>query len=441
MDRRAFLTSSVFACTGTTGCLDGLVPSLDGDSGQTSLSTATDQAITSNRTAELNVVVLDDAGDPIPDADVSVEMQTHDFHFGTAVNAAHLLQETGDGTPYRTHLLDHFNTAVLENNHKWKQWENSSDRELADSATQWLLEKGLTVRGHAAIWQYFDSGTVPADVREKFHSDDPDRSEYLHDRTMGHVWNIVHHYSGQIAGWDVLNEHLDHHRITEAIEPDHPPQEAPSLVGWFETAKEAAPASDFYYNDYDIITGGEKRRRELETLITYLQKFDAPIDGIGMQGHFGSREEAVNPEALRALLDRFASFDVDVQITEYDTYGDGWTEQDEADHLETVLKTLYGHPAATGFLMWGFWDGKHWQDNAPLFREDWSKKPAYDVYTDLVFEEWWTDDSGVTDANGHYRTQAFLGDYEITATGSGRSKTVTTSLTEPGSETVVVQLS
>ena len=28
---------------------------------------------------------------------------------------------------------------------------------------------------------------------------------------------------------------------------------------------------------------------------------------------------------------------------------------------------IFSHPATNGFLMWGFWDGAHWKDNAPYF--------------------------------------------------------------------------
>lgn len=41
--------------------------------------------------------------------------------------------------------------------------------------------------------------------------------------------------------------------------------------------------------------------------------------------------------------------------------------------------------------------------------DDWSRKPAHDVYTDLVFDQWWTDETGVTDSDGSYRMDAFLG--------------------------------
>ena len=50
--------------------------------------------------------------------------------------------------------------------------------------------------------------------------------------------------------------------------------------------------------------------------------------------------------------------------------------------------------------MWGFWDGAHWKNNAPLYRRDWSLKPAGAAYRDLVLKTWRTDASGKTGADG-----------------------------------------
>lgn len=441
MRRRELLTCAV-AGTLLSGCQFGPFDDSQ-DAGQDSApwEERADRGIREHRTTELDVVVTDAADDPVSGVDVSVEMQAHQFGFGTAIDAEQLLERSEADDPYRSNLSDNFNMAVLENRHKWAPWESPSERRLADRATRWLRENGLSVRGHAAIWQTLDPLVLPADVLEIVSSDDPDRSEYLHDRTMGHVSEIVRYYDGDLGEWDVLNEHIDHHAITEAIASDHPPQEAPPLVGWFETAREASSDADLYYNDYNIIVGEDESRREkLERLVTYLQEFDAPIDGVGAQGHFPSRDDAVDAEELREVLDRLAALDVDLKITEYDTFGPGWTEEAEAQHLEVVLKTLFSHPAATGFLMWGFWDGDHWQDNAPLFREDWSQKPAYDVYTDLVFDEWWTQNAGTTDSNGRYQTRAVLGEYEIRATAGATTVTAEPLLTDHSEETVVLRL-
>jgi len=433
MHRRALLTTAGVTLLG--GCSELLGGESEDDTERRpAWEKRADRAIRANRTAPLDVLVTDASGNPVPNADVGVEMRAHDFQFGTAVDATKLLR--GEDDRYRKHLSEHFNAAVLEHRHKWKPWE--TDRETADRATEWLLDRGLDVRGHTVVWQEFNHDVVPDDVTAKLGSDDPERAEYLSERTRGHVRDIVDHYSGRITDWDLLNEHLDKYRITEAIAPGALPQESPPPVEWFETAAEVAPDAGLYVNDYDLITGGDESRHEaIETLITHLQDSGAPIHGVGFQGHFGAREETIDPAELRRLLDRFASLGVDLKITEYDTFGPGWTEQTEAEYLAVVLKTLFANPAAEGFLMWGFWDGAHWKDDATLFRDDWSKKPAFDAYADLVYDEWWTDENGVTDEDGRYRTRAFLGEHEITAFDSGDSASVEATITDPAEASLV----
>ena len=397
----------------------------------------TSQGIQAHRTTDLTVEVRNAEGEPVPDATVNVEMQAHEFQFGTAVNAPRLLEAGNDA--YREQLLDLFNTTVLENKHKWAVWEK--DAAVADNATAWLRDHGLAVRGHAAIWQHLEHDVVPPDVVSRLDEDASDHAAYLKDRIRTHIRDILSTYAGDINDWDVVNEQLHHSAITDALAPDVPPEKSPPVADWFRIAAQSAPEADLYINDYDIVTGTDPEQTAYETLAEYLLDAGAPIDGVGLQAHFHSRSEAVDPREFRALLDRYASQGLSVKVTEYDTTGDDWTEQEEANHLKTVLKTLYSHPAAEGFLMWGFWDGEHWRNNAPLFRKDWSEKPAYNTYTQLVFEEWWTDDRGETDTSGRYRTQAFLGDYEISVTVGGESTTMTTSLGDSTSETVEVRLS
>jgi len=35
-------------------------------------------------------------------------------------------------------------------------------------------------------------------------------------------------------------------------------------------------------------------------------------------------------------------------------------------------------------VIWGYWDGSHWLDNAPFYREDWSEKPSLAVEEPLA---------------------------------------------------------
>jgi hypothetical protein len=89
-------------------------------------------------------------------------------------------------------------------------------------------------------------------------------------------------------------------------------------------------------------------------------------------------------------------------------------------------------------VMWGFWDGAHWKNNAPLFRRDWSEKPAAKAYRELVLGRFRTDVKGKTDAAGKYATRGFLGDYELSVTRAGKTKTVKAQLLPAGSSLAVV---
>jgi adhesin/invasin len=69
-----------------------------------------------------------------------------------------------------------------------------------------------------------------------------------------------------------------------------------------------------------------------------------------------------------------------------------------------------------------------------MIRLDWSTKPNYDAWNDLIYTQWWTDTSGVTGSDGVFRTRGFLGDYDIDVTINGVTTTYPLTLasnTEP----------
>jgi hypothetical protein len=88
--------------------------------------------------------------------------------------------------------------------------------------------------------------------------------------------------------------------------------------------------------------------------------------------------------------------------------------------MHDFLTLVFSHPSTDAFLMWGFWDGAHWHADAPIFRQDWSLKPSGEVFLDLVFNEWWTDDVATTAANGVATIRGFKGQYEITVEHNGQ---------------------
>jgi hypothetical protein len=88
--------------------------------------------------------------------------------------------------------------------------------------------------------------------------------------------------------------------------------------------------------------------------------------------------------------------------------------------------------------MWGFWDGAHWKNNAPLFAQDWSEKPAGRAYRDLVLGRWRTAASGKSDASGTFTTRGFLGDYDVVVSSGSRKKAARAVLGPTGSTVAVI---
>ncbi|RRJ29502.1 endo-1,4-beta-xylanase [Halocatena pleomorpha] len=411
---------------------------------------AADQRIRETQMGSLMIEVVDTNGAPINGASVNVEMQEHDFGFGTALGADQLINQTSDGDPYREHLLDLFNTAVLGNQMKWRFWEENQS--LADAAVDWLDQHGFRIRGHTCIWGAPDAYAIPADILTAIENDD---GQTVRNRSLQHIRDIITHYGEQIEEWDVVNEALHRGQLHSAVYPgqinldDLPageiqPWRSPLLADWYAEAQSVIDENGLDVgictNDYNTLTWAYARERYASQL-EFLGNQGIDLDGIGLQGHIGPTLGSGDPWSyarINQMFDHYAGFGATQRVTEFDMAGSDWSgHQQRADVMERYLKTAFGHPDVTDFLIWGMWDTTHWRSEAPFFEEDWSTKPAYDVYTGLVFDEWWTSESGTTDGSGSYVVDAFLGQHKITAETDSDSATTSVAVTDSSGTTTV----
>jgi hypothetical protein len=177
---------------------------------------------------------------------------------------------------------------------------------------------------------------------------------------------------------------------------------------------QADPNARLFVNEYRILShsGMDLAAQDrLRDLIGIIEGNGGRVDGIGMQSHM--TYPLTPPERVYEILEAFSAPGKEIAITEYDACG--VEETIAADYMRDFLTVVFSHPSVTGFLMWGFWDGAHWKDDAPLFRKDWTLKPSGQAFFDLVFDTWWTDTEGQTDEQGGLLVSSFLGEYEITA--------------------------
>ena len=423
------------------------VTGLSGDTAEepaTDWRTAAAARIAEHRQSEMHIQVLNQAGEVVPGAVVRLEMRQHDFLFGTAITGK-LFANSAPDSNYRQLIEELFNSAVMGNSMKWKYWEQARDaRANSDAVLAWLQERNMSMRGHTMVWQCTNFGeTYPKDISKAIKAGDV---EWIRTRAREHVQNVGSYYRGNLVHWDVVNELCDWTDMTNVLTPKTLRGKSPDVAEWFRIAHEADPNALLYINDYHILVGDfEEQKATYETLIEDLLAQGAPLQAIGFQGHFHGQSLLRTPEETYATLERFAHFGLPLSVTEYDTFGDDWPEDvDEKEALEAkffeeFLITCFSHPQVNTFFVWEFWDGQHWAKNAPFFREDWTAKPALDIYKRLVFDEWWTElAEAETNAEGVAQARVFHGEYDLTVISGGKESKLRVKLTPDTKRQVVV---
>ncbi len=277
------------------------------------------------RKAELRVAVKDTSGKPIPHAQVAAKLKKHAFGFGTCAPAKRLLDKGNE--KYQQELLSLFNTVTLENDLKWaplaQDWGPSYTIERAQAATDWLKNHGINARGHVLVWPGWHN--LP-----KFMKRLEKEPAKLREETDKHIREVVGAMKGRVIHWDTLNEPFDNHDLLDILGKE-------VAVDWFKLAHQVDPGPKLFINDYAILSGGggtTAHRDAYESMIKLLVDKGAPLDGIGLQGHFGN--SLTGPEDLLAILDRYAKFNKTIWITEFDIVMD-----DEELRREFYPRLLY----------------------------------------------------------------------------------------------------
>jgi endo-1,4-beta-xylanase len=379
------------------------------------------------RKADLAVRVVDKTGRALPGASVQIQMKRHAFGFGTALSLARMLGQSADDQTYRDHVFNlngdgkTWSVVVFGNAMKWPAWENpwEGSRPSLISTVQSLRDTGIRVRGHCLVWPSYSN--LPADIGANRNP------AYVRARIADHIAEEVGYpgLKGEICEWDVLNEpaHLTDLRDLFGGEAVY--------AEWFQQTAAADPQTKLYINDYSIISAGgmdlsvqSRYRQSIETILVN----GGRIDGIGVQGHMYTT--LTGPERIYEVLNDFAGYGAKLSITEFDASGADPIIM--GDYMRDILIIAFSHPQVENFIMWGFWDGDQWHGDAPLYNMDWSLKPAGQAFLDTVFNEWWTDSTQTADYRGRAAVRGFLGDYEITASYAGVTKTAPFTLQSGG---------
>ena len=388
--------------------------------------TQADARIDQHRKTDISIEVKDASGSAIENANVSVVMKNHAFKWGTAVVANRINSSSADNQIYKQKLLENFNSVVFENDLKWPAWEGAWGSNLgwgqAEQALDWLDANNLPARGHYAAW-----GTLSGvDGYGPGHNN----TEGLRDRLFDHITDKLTTVGNRVSEWDVIN-----HPIGWGPDTYQDTLGSDIYSDIVKHARSVAPQGMEMWMNEDNILNGTSVSNAYEDVIQTLMSNDATPDGIGFQGHFKSswgRNQANTAQNIYNQMERFSNLVPRLQITEfdidvgqYDGNGDlvSYDETEHARLMHDYLTAAFSHEDLEGITMWGFWEDAHWLSTAALYNSDWTEREALAAYRDLVFNQWWTDENGLTDENGQLQLRGFKGDYEITVEVNGQAIT------------------
>jgi endo-1,4-beta-xylanase len=329
-----------------------------------------------------------------------------DFLVGAALNQD---QITGKDAAAVTLVKEQFNSITPENILKWESVHPEPAQYRFEPADQYVSlgkKNGMFIVGHVLVWHY----QTPKWVFENASGTPADR-ETLLGRMRDHIRTVVGRYKGQIQGWDVVNE---------ALNDDGTMTQIPwlKIIGKdfvqraFEFAREADPAAELYYNDFNLWKP-EKTAAAVK-LVRDLRSKGVRVDGIGEQGHWGMDYPPLGD--LEAAIQSFAELGVKVMITELDVSvlpnpwqyrGADITKRFELqkklnpypealpDSMQKALAARYGelfsmlhkYGGRIGRVtFWGVDDGQSWLNDWPvpgrtnyplLFDRRYQPKPAF----------------------------------------------------------------
>lgn len=358
------------------------------------------ERIERERKADLSVRVRGADGKPLAGTEVTLVLRRHEFGFGSAVTAGLLTAQTEDARRYREIVERLFSCIVFENDLKdfgWEPeaWGKQDKLRQLDQAFGWLEQRRIAVRGHylmqIAVPPNLAKVTDPEAIRRHFLQTAEERLAFAKDRVR--EWDVINHPVAW-GGADMINRRPGLEKLDREI----------------YALAQRSTSLPFFVNEDQLFRPGRQSDETFE-YIRQLKEEGFRVDGVGNQAHVDDTF-LPSPEHVLAVTDRFATLVPRQAITEFDitTVDD---EELAADYTRDLMIACFSHPAYTGFLLWGFWEGSHWKPEAASWNRDWSIRKRGEVLEEWLGRRWTTTVTVTTGKGGIARWRGFPGRYEI----------------------------
>jgi len=255
---------------------------------------------------------------------------------------------------------------------KWNRIEDAQGNVSFDRGeryAEFAKAHRLKLRGHTAFWYR----SMPDRARQAMAGNG------WRERMLEHVGRVVGQFRGRVNEWDVVNEAIepkDKQRDMMRLAPFGRPMDSSYVADCFHAAHAADPAATLFYNEYGVETAdayAEDRRRGVLKLLEQLQKANAPIHALGVQGHLTVGWHYKQEEIARFLRE-VAAMGLSIRITELDVCdkrvpGDAaMRDLKVADCARYFLDAALDVPEVNGVVCWGVSDVDSWMRTEPQWQ-------------------------------------------------------------------------
>ncbi|MEX2382694.1 MAG: endo-1,4-beta-xylanase [Opitutales bacterium] len=392
--------------------------------------------IEENRKGWGHILLVDDQGNSVPAATVSLQQTGHEFDFGCNAFLLQQLPEAAKNALYEERFSDLFNLAVVP--FYWRDLEPRQGQTRFDADSKFIYRRpppdlvldfckrhNIKPKGHPLLWHLFRPDWLSVeetDMRKSIRT----RFEKIAER-----------YRDQIPVWDVCNEAQT---FIHGDPSSHLPANHVEFA--FELAAEYFPDCVKTYNDDRVWYKNYGTYSPVYLLMKFLQERNHKVDALGLQFHMfeNNIQDAVhylNRRNLLNCLDLYGRLNVPINFSEVSVIsrrdlGDGDAFQDLV--TEKLYRLWFSHAAVNGIVWWNLVDntaayaplgdetvGEN-RLRAGLLNYDMSPKPAYKTLMNLIHTEWKTAATLEYTEGAPNSFKGFYGDYEVDIeTGNGKT--------------------
>lgn len=333
----------------------------------------------------------------------------------------------------------------LANGYPWTDWDGSGTQAAFTTSSAWkLISYDLPTDFSTTppkIALSFDFGKIPGvtyfidDVKlvEKpveaakrsllkagpvtIEKTPEEKAEIINAALIDYITDVVTHYKGKVAAWEVVNEPMNENGTLRTGEED---LTATSVFHWayylgndyavtaFKAARAADPDAKLFINDYGLESASSSKLDGLIEYVNYIDKNGGQVDGIGTQLHMNINWS--DTTAIGNMFTKLAATGKMIKVTELDiaissesNAGNGpaspvapTLEQQEKqvklyEYVARMYTKLIPPAQQYGITVWGISDKAeehtYWLPNdAPcLWDADYARKWAYKGFCDGLF--------------------------------------------------------